>query len=273
MKSESLKFSFLRGLWIIICYVIFYKAIITGVFQIFSIEYVTGVNKSVLDVSLETLSVIILIWFLRFEVRRKYNKGFTYDFAGNFDVKLLIILIASTIGYFFAFRSSLGLLTDQLPIGDQFTRYIDSKMQDYTINPWPLRMSMVILAPVIEETVFRGVVLRGFLNYYKPVYAIILSGLMFGFSHFLPQQIIGAIIIGILIGYVYYATRSLLLCIMVHIFHNGLVVYIDFIKFEFSLVSFIWGFLLFLVTFWLYLRRIRLPGGNGVGGRGSLAKS
>ena len=130
MESENLKFSFLRGLWIIVCYVIFYKAIITGVFQIFSMEYITGVSKSVLDVSLETLSVIILIWFLRLEVRRKYDKGFTYDFAGNFDLKLLITLIASTIGYFFAFRSSLGLLTDQLPMGDQFTRYIDSKMQD-----------------------------------------------------------------------------------------------------------------------------------------------
>jgi membrane protease YdiL (CAAX protease family) len=232
MESENLRFSFLRGLWIIICYVIFYKAILTGVFQVFTMEYITGVSKSVLDVSLETLSVIILIWFLRFEVRRKYDKGFTYDFAGNFD----------------------------------------SKMQDYAINPWPLRLSMVILAPVIEETVFRGVVLRGFLNNYKPVYAIILSGLMFGFSHFLPPQIIGAVIIGILIGYVYFATRSLLLCILVHVFHNGLAVYIDFIQFEFSLVSFIWGFLLFGVTVWIYIRRIKMQGGNGVGDSGEPGK-
>jgi uncharacterized protein len=271
MESENLKFSFLRGLWIIICYLVLYKMIIMKVFHIFSMEYIS-VSKSVLDVSLETLSVIILIWLLRLEVRRKYDKGFTYDFAGNLDFKLLIVLIAFTIGYFFAFRSSLGLVTDQLPMGEQFTRYFDSKMQEYAINPWPLRLSMVILAPVIEETVFRGVVLRAFLNYYKPVYAIILSGFMFGFSHFLPPQIIGAVIIGILIGYVYFATRSLLLCIMVHIFHNGLVVYIDFIQFEFSLVSFIWGFLLFGVTVWLYIRRIKMQGGNGVGDRGEPGK-
>ncbi len=253
MESENLKFSFLRGLWIIICYLVFYKIIIMKVFQIFTMEYITGVSKSVLDISLETLSVLILIWLLRLEVRRKYDKGFIYDFAGNFDLKLLIVLIASTVGYFFAFRSSLGLLTDQLPMGDQFTRYFDSKMQDYAINPWPLRLSMVILAPVLEETVFRGVVLRGFLNNYKPVYAITLSGLLFGISHFMPPQIIGATIIGILIGFVYFATRSLVLCILVHAFHNGLVVYIDFIQFEFSLVSFIWGFLLFVVTVWLYI--------------------
>jgi len=264
MESENLKFSFLRGLWIIICYLVFYKIIIMKVFQVFTMEYITGVSKSVLDISLETLSVLILIWLLRLEVRRKYDKGFTYDFAGNFDYKLLIILIASTVGYFFAYRSSLGLLTDQLPMGDQLTRFLDTKTQEYAINPWPIRMSMFILAPVLEETVFRGVVLRGFLNIYKPVYAITLSGLLFGISHFMPPQIIGATIIGILLGFIYFATRSLLLCILGHAFHNGLAFYIEFIQFKFNLVSFIWGFLLFMFTVWLYLRRIKLRATQGI---------
>ncbi|HEX3089225.1 MAG TPA: CPBP family glutamic-type intramembrane protease [Ilumatobacteraceae bacterium] len=44
----------------------------------------------------------------------------------------------------------------------------------------------VVAAPICEEIVFRGVILRGFLSRHKPAAAIGLQGLLFGMAHFDP---------------------------------------------------------------------------------------
>jgi uncharacterized protein len=254
MVSEKLKFSYLKGFWIIIGYMILYKALIMGVFQILITENNNSQFMSFFLFPLEALSVLMLIWLLRFEVRRKYEIGFTFEIMGYFNTRILKVLLVSTIGYFFAFRSSLGLLTDLIPMGESLTRFLETKTQDYATNPWPIRLSMIVLAPLFEETVVRGVVLRAFLNHYKPMYAILFSGILFGISHILPGQIMGAVIFGILIGYVYFATRSLLLCILIHAFHNALAIYAGSIHFAFNPTSFAWSFPLFLVSAWLFMQ-------------------
>jgi membrane protease YdiL (CAAX protease family) len=256
MESESLKFSYLKGLWIIIGYLILFKALIMGVFQTLIPQNDDTLYKSILPFSLEALSVLFLIWLLRFDIRRKYESDFNFNIMGNFKIQILIVMVALITGYFFAFRSSLGLLTDQISMGDYFTRFLNTKEKEYAINPWPIRLSMVVLTPVFEEAVIRGVVLRAFLNQYKPMYAILFSGILFGITHIMPAQIIGAVIFGILIGYVYFATGSLLLCILIHALHNALAIYADSIHFEFNLISFAWGFLLFLVAAYLFIRLI-----------------
>jgi len=79
----------------------------------------------------------------------------------------------------------------------------------------------VIAAPVFEELIMRGIVLDGFLKRYSPAKSILISALIFGVFHLNPWQAVGAFCIGLLFGWLYWKTKSLLLCILLHAANNG----------------------------------------------------
>lgn len=78
----------------------------------------------------------------------------------------------------------------------------------------------VVLAPILEELLFRGVLLQGLLHNYRPWVAIGQSAILFGLIHFNPAQSLSAAFGGLLLGWLYYRTRSLWICIIVHALHN-----------------------------------------------------
>jgi membrane protease YdiL (CAAX protease family) len=80
--------------------------------------------------------------------------------------------------------------------------------------------TIVIVAPILEELIFRGIILNGFLKRYSPFYAILFSSLLFGIGHVNPSQIIVASLAGAFLGWVFYKTKSLLLCILLHFVNN-----------------------------------------------------
>ena len=77
-----------------------------------------------------------------------------------------------------------------------------------------------IVAPVLEEMLFRGVLLRGFLEHYKTVPAILLSAVVFAGFHFTLSQLPVAFGLGCFVGWLYWRTRSLWPCILAHMFYN-----------------------------------------------------
>ncbi|HWK58982.1 MAG TPA: type II CAAX endopeptidase family protein [Parapedobacter sp.] len=81
-------------------------------------------------------------------------------------------------------------------------------------------LAIVIAAPIIEELIFRGIILEGLLQRYSPVKSIILSSILFGIVHLNPWQFVSALVIGLLSGWVYYRTRKLSLSILIHLVNN-----------------------------------------------------
>ena len=80
-----------------------------------------------------------------------------------------------------------------------------------------------LMAPIFEEILFRGIILKGMLNHkINPLLAIVVSGLIFGVAHLNPWQFVGAGLLGCVFGYVYYQTKSLLLPIILHALNNTL---------------------------------------------------
>ncbi|HEX8330308.1 MAG TPA: CPBP family intramembrane glutamic endopeptidase [Hymenobacter sp.] len=79
-----------------------------------------------------------------------------------------------------------------------------------------------VAAPVLEELLFRGLVLNGLLRNCPPWAAIGQSALLFGLIHFNPAQSMSAGMLGLLLGWLYYRTRSLGLCVVLHAVNNGL---------------------------------------------------
>lgn len=84
----------------------------------------------------------------------------------------------------------------------------------------------VLLAPAIEEILFRGYLLGG-LRRYGDRFAIISSALLFGLMHGNFSQFLSALCIGLVLGSVRVRSGSLLLCMAAHAGNNLLALGFD----------------------------------------------
>lgn len=98
---------------------------------------------------------------------------------------------------------------------------------DLLQSGWLGILCISVLGPILEELLFRGAITKELLRRYSPAKAILFSGLIFGIFHLNPAQIISACLIGFLLAWLYYKTRSLMACILIHIMNNGLSVYLS----------------------------------------------
>lgn len=80
---------------------------------------------------------------------------------------------------------------------------------------------LVVVAPVTEEVLFRGLILRGFLANYSKRRAILLSALLFAVMHTNPWQFISAFVAGVILAWLLIETGSLLPCLFAHAVANG----------------------------------------------------
>lgn len=84
-----------------------------------------------------------------------------------------------------------------------------------------LFIQMAVLAPVFEEYWFRGVI-QSSLAPYGNGFAILVSSLCFGMAHGNIHQFCYTVIVGICLGYVRYATGSLVPTMIMHAIFNSI---------------------------------------------------
>lgn len=134
-----------------------------------------------------------------------------------------------TLFYSVAFILGMSMWTNY------FSEMID--LPDYMKNVFLFTMkhplgvlSIVILAPVVEELLFRGAI-QGYMikKYGNPYFSIFVSSLIFGLIHANPAQIPFAFILGLSLGWMYYITGSLIPSILMHFVNNGSAVLLSFI--------------------------------------------
>lgn len=88
----------------------------------------------------------------------------------------------------------------------------------------PAIVATCLIAPVVEEMLFRGILLRSFLSQYSRGIAIAYSALYFGVAHLNIYQFCLAFLLGLLLGWLFERSRSLVPCIALHMAVNGAVV-------------------------------------------------
>ncbi len=80
--------------------------------------------------------------------------------------------------------------------------------------------SLLIIAPIFEEILCRGVIFEAVRAKHGSWAACIISSLIFGIMHIEPQFILNAFIIGLVLCYLYLRTRSLFAPIIIHSVNN-----------------------------------------------------
>jgi len=79
---------------------------------------------------------------------------------------------------------------------------------------------VLILAPIFEELLFRGIILKQLTENYSVKKSVIVSSLFFGLTHLFSSTPLVALV-GLFFGYVYvFSNRNLLLVIMLHSLSN-----------------------------------------------------
>ena len=82
-------------------------------------------------------------------------------------------------------------------------------------------LGLAVLAPLLEEVLFRGAIQGALMRFFdRPWPAIIVAALVFGIIHWNPVQTVYATLFGIVLGWIYYRTGSLMSVIVGHVLNN-----------------------------------------------------
>ena len=147
-----------------------------------------------------TIAVVYVIWNLKVSETRK--------------IKPIIFPIALVMTFALSIISE--SLCSLIPMPDFVARIFNEAISLDIFG----YVAAGIAAPVLEEIVFRGMILAALLRCYEPRKAIIWSAVIFGIAHLNPWQFIAAFIIGCAIGWLFWRTRSIWIGIFMHWTNN-----------------------------------------------------
>ncbi|EJX06490.1 CAAX amino terminal protease family protein, partial [gut metagenome] len=88
---------------------------------------------------------------------------------------------------------------------------------DILQSGWGGIIAIALLGPIVEELLFRGAIFQALLKDYSPMKAIFLSSFLFAVFHLNPAQMIPAFLMGVLLTWACFKTRSLIPSIWMHI--------------------------------------------------------
>lgn len=83
-------------------------------------------------------------------------------------------------------------------------------------------LTLVVMAPLFEEVIFRGIILESARMKYGVMGAWLISSLIFGIVHGHPTVIVNAFFIGLILGFIYLRSGSLWSSIILHAINNGI---------------------------------------------------
>ena len=202
-----------------------------------------------INFGLSFVLVFLLIFWIIINHSNEFEPGFIVEKVIQWSIPLtLAIQVISTIVYIIFYKKAvkeclpvvkkkvhwsmgiwsvfliLGVSTISSFILDFIQRFIpdfgnsyDSIVESMFSTALPLTvLSTVIMAPLCEELMMRGLTFNRLLSGVKKWPAILISAAIFGFIHLNLLQGLNAFVLGVVLAFTYYKTRSLLICMLQH---------------------------------------------------------
>ncbi len=94
------------------------------------------------------------------------------------------------------------------------------KVPEYSGRGIPAIISLIVIAPIFEEFICRGVLLESLRRKGGVVLALFISSLFFALLHAHVTLFLNAFIMGLMLGYFYIRTRSIIVPIILHAINN-----------------------------------------------------
>ena len=101
-------------------------------------------------------------------------------------------------------------------------RHINELLSSANLPEWKLILVFAVTPAICEEIAFRGFILSGLARGNRLGIAVIVSSLMFGIIHMIPQQAFNAALLGLILGLLAIHSRSLFPAIAFHLSNNAI---------------------------------------------------
>jgi membrane protease YdiL (CAAX protease family) len=194
--------------------VLFTATVLVYIILMYSLQ-LTGFNELPFNIRLVIPEIILLVPALLYVVilRPSTVDGVSMSVVSPLTTILTVILTFCIMPLVMVINTVSSLIG-----GNE----VDSVMNELVLEN-PLWMNLIIIAllpAVVEEFIFRGLLFNGYKKR-NPLMAILLSAFLFGLMHMNLNQFSYAFVIGIIFGFLAYATGSLLPSILGHFIING----------------------------------------------------
>lgn len=204
--------------------------------HLFIKELIFCINDLIFKVSV----VILLLIYVKQRGAEKLK------FHDNLNIKLLVSTAFIFLSYGLVCANSLDLLLSKIPVDDSTIKNFNLLNQNVYLS----FLTTVIVAPIVEEIIMRGIILEGLLKKYSPFIAIVSSSLIFGIAHFNIPQLISAFLGGMILGAVYFKTRSLILTIVGHACNNIM----NFFDIPINIIALVGGIIVLALAVFIFVK-------------------
>lgn len=212
-KSKTIRFTTFTSLIIMI--IAFLLPLYFGLIFITKSKYV--------QLAITPVTILLIIIIAGLINKLDFKKAFKFS---KFNFKQFLYLLLMLIGTRIIVDYILEVIVTLFPSTLSTTEVLNDALS--LDNIWISLLLLAVLPPVAEELLFRGVTLNSFMHKYTPWIGIIISSVLFGVFHMNLLQGINACILGIVLGYSYYKTKSIFVPIILHSLNNAYAVVLDF---------------------------------------------
>ena len=224
MQSEERNPGF-PGFWQalgILALLVFLEILLSVAVSGFGLRFTVGDPRSyVISVLATGIVLSFILAYKQLDYRGLFSPGKQSFEAAVVPILYPLLLVCASV-FALSWEAS-NLAAHVIPVSEWVVESMARMME----AGLPSVVTICVLAPVVEEMLFRGIFLRSFLHRYGPWTAILLSSLLFGLVHFDPGHVVLATLLGIALGWLYYATRSLWPSVIAHAFQNsGVMLYL-----------------------------------------------
>ncbi len=140
---------------------------------------------------------------------------------GSFSFTMLPWVCACCLGNLVLVITLAAVAIRWIPGAEKWTTRLKD-LVNLNASPLATFVLLVIAAPLVEETIFRGIMLQGFLLRYGRTAAIAISAALFAVAHANPVQFFTVIGLGVIFGWWYSETQSIWLGVAGHAINNGI---------------------------------------------------
>ena len=177
-----------------------------------------------LPFALLTISTILVFIVAYLLVKRHYESVFKGMFSKNLKFNFLYTIIPVIVG---TMMLNAVINSFMPPQGSAYNSFM-SNLASNKLYVVLFLIPIVFIAPVTEELVFRGMILRGLSGNYSAKTAILISATLFSLMHLNLAQIPNAFILGVIFAILMIHSRNILYVIIYHLLNNFLVTFLLF---------------------------------------------
>lgn len=140
--------------------------------------------------------------------RRATRETATQFFAiRSFPKTLIAPVIVTSIGLALVSAEIDNLVAEALSLLPN-SSHVRSLLIDLGTSPFAAFLLTIVVAPLTEEYLFRGMILRGLLTRHRVAFAIGANAVLFAIMHANVRQLFLALMLGAVFGWWYYRTKS-----------------------------------------------------------------